>query len=45
MRKDVTGTVKPSRAVCEVLEEMGRLKVQEYIQNILEEEAEVSQDK
>ena len=40
MRKGITGTVKPSRATYEVLEEMVRLKVQEYIQEILEEEVE-----
>jgi len=37
MRKGITGTVKPSRATYEVLEEMVRLKVEEYIQDILEE--------
>jgi len=40
MRKGITGTVKPSRATYEILEEMVRLKVQEYIQDILEEEVE-----
>ena len=40
MGKGITGTVKPSRATYEVLEEMVRLKVQEYIQDILEEEVE-----
>jgi putative transposase len=40
MRQGITGTVKPSRATYEVLEEMVRLKVQEYIQDILEEEVE-----
>ena len=40
MRKGITETVKPSRATYEVLEEMVRLKVQEYIQDILEEEVE-----
>jgi transposase-like protein len=40
MRKGITKTVKPSRATYEVLEEMVRLKVQEYIQDILEEEVE-----
>jgi putative transposase len=40
MRKSITGTVQPSRATYEVLEEMVRLKVQEYIQDILEEEVE-----
>ena len=38
MRKGITETVKPSRATYEVLEEMVRVKVQEYIQEILEEE-------
>ncbi len=41
MGKGITGTVKPSRATYEVLEEMVRLKVQEYIQDILEEEVEI----
>lgn len=40
MRKGITGTVKPSRATYEALEEMVRIKVQEYIQDILEEEIE-----
>ena len=40
MRKGITQTVKPSRATYEVLEEMVRVKVQEYIQDILEEEVE-----
>jgi len=40
MGKGITGTVKPSRATYEVLEEMVRAKVQEYIQDILEEEVE-----
>lgn len=40
MTKGITGTVNPSRATYEVLEEMVRLKVQEYIQDILEEEVE-----
>jgi len=40
MRKGITETVKSSRATYEVLEEMVRLKVQEYIQDILEEEVE-----
>ncbi|MDQ7786258.1 MAG: IS256 family transposase [Thermodesulfovibrionales bacterium] len=40
MRKSITETAKPSRATYEVLEEMVRLKVQEYIQDILEEEVE-----
>jgi transposase-like protein len=38
MGKGITETVKPSRATYEVLEEMVRVKVQEYIQEILEEE-------
>ena len=38
MRKGITERVKPSRATYEVLEEMVRQKVQEYIQDILEEE-------
>ena len=38
MGKGITETVKPSRATYEVLEEMVRVKVQEYIQYILEEE-------
>jgi len=40
MRKGITGTVRPSSATYEVLEEMVRLKVQEYIQEILEDEVE-----
>jgi putative transposase len=40
MGKGITKTVKPSRATYEVLEEMVRLKVQEYIQDILEDEVE-----
>ena len=40
MRKGSTGTVQPSRTTYEVLEEMVRLKVQEYIQEILEDEVE-----
>jgi transposase-like protein len=40
MGKGITKTVQPSRATYEVLEEMVRLKVQEYIQDILEEEVE-----
>ena len=40
MRKSITGTGRPSRATYEVLEEMVRLKVQEYIQEILEDEVE-----
>jgi putative transposase len=41
MRKGSIGTVQSSRATYEVLEEMVRLKVQEYIQEILEDEVEV----
>ena len=41
MRKGITETAKQSRATYEVLEEMVRLKVQEYIQEILEEEVEI----
>ena len=41
MGKGITGTVQPSRATYEVLEEMVRLKVQEYIQEILEDEVRV----
>jgi len=40
MSKGITGTVKPSSATYEALEEMVRLKVQEYIQEILEDEVE-----
>lgn len=40
MRKGITETVKPSRATYEVLEEMVRLKAQEYIQDILKDEVE-----
>jgi putative transposase len=40
MRKGITGTEKPSSATYEALEEMVRLKVQEYIQEILEDEVE-----
>jgi putative transposase len=40
MRKSITGTGRPSSATYEVLEEMVRLKVQEYIQEILEDEVE-----
>ena len=36
--KSIIGTVKPSRAAYEVLEDMVRAKVQEFIQDILEEE-------
>jgi transposase-like protein len=38
MRKGITKKEKQSRATYEVLEEMVRLKVQEYIQEILEDE-------
>lgn len=41
MGKSITETVQPSRATYEVLEEMVRLKVQEYIQEILEDEIRV----
>jgi len=41
MGKGITGTVQPSRATYEVLEEMVRFKVQEYIQEILEDEVRV----
>jgi len=40
MRKGITGTAKPSSTTYEALEEMVRLKVQEYIQEILEDEVE-----
>jgi putative transposase len=40
MRKSITGTAKPSSTTYDVLEEMVRLKVQEYIQEILEDEVE-----
>lgn len=40
MGKGITETVKPSRATYEVLEEMVRLKAQEYIQDILKDEVE-----
>ena len=40
MGKGITERLKPSRAMYEVLEEMVRVKVQEYIQDILEEEVE-----
>jgi len=40
MRKSITVTARPSSTAYEVLEEMVRLKVQEYIQEILEEEVE-----
>ena len=41
MKKDIIETARPSSGTYEVLEEMVRLKVQEYIQEILEEEIEV----
>lgn len=41
MRKGITEAARPSSATYEVLEEMVRLKVQEYIQEILEDEVEV----
>jgi transposase-like protein len=41
MKEGITETVKPSRGTYEVLEEMVRLKAQEYIQEILEDELEV----
>jgi putative transposase len=40
MKKSITATVKPSTATYEALEEMVRLKAQEYIQEILEDEVE-----
>jgi putative transposase len=40
MKKSITKTGRPSSATYEVLEEMVRLKVQEYIQEILEDEVE-----
>lgn len=40
MRKGITETARPSSATYEVLEEMVRGKVQEYIQEILEDEVE-----
>jgi len=41
MKKDIIETARPSSGTYEVLEEMVRLKVQEYIQEILEDEVEV----
>jgi len=41
MRKGITETARPSSATYEVLEEMVRGKVQEYIQEILEDEVEI----
>ncbi len=40
MRKGITETARPSSATYEVLEDMVRHKVQEYIQEILEDEVE-----
>jgi len=40
MKKSITGAVRQSRATYEVLEEMVRLKIQGYIQDMLEEEVE-----
>lgn len=40
MRKSITETARPSSATYEELEEMVRAKVQEYIQEILEDEVE-----
>lgn len=40
MKKGITETARPSSATYEVLEEMVRGKVQEYIQSILEDEVE-----
>jgi hypothetical protein len=41
MGKGSTGTARQSRATYDVLEEMVRFKVQEYIQEILEDEVEI----
>ena len=41
MRKSITETAKPSSTTYEALEEMVRSKVQEYVQEILEEEIEI----
>jgi hypothetical protein len=41
MRKSIIETERPSSARYEVLEEMVRLKMQEYIQEILEDEVAV----
>lgn len=41
MKKSITGTVRQSRATYDVLEEMVRLKIQGYIQDMLEEEVEI----
>jgi len=40
MKKSITGTVRQSRATYEELEDMVRLKIQGYIQDMLEEEVE-----
>lgn len=40
MSKGITGTARPSRATYDALEEIVRQKVQEYIQDILEDEVE-----
>lgn len=40
MKKDIIETGRPSSGTYEILEEMVRLKVQEYIQEILEDEVE-----
>ena len=41
MKKSITEAAAPSRATHEVLEEMVRAKVQEYIQEVLEDEVEI----
>lgn len=41
MKKSITEAAAPSRATYEVLEEMVRAKVQEYIQEVLEDEVEI----
>ncbi len=38
MGKSITATAKPSRAAYEILEDLVRAKVKEFIQDILEEE-------
>ena len=38
MKKDSGKTVRPSRATYDVLEEMARLKIQEFIQDVFNEE-------
>jgi hypothetical protein len=40
MKKSITETARPSSATYEVLEEMVRLKAEEYIQEIIEDEVE-----